>query len=153
MTLEIAGQITGQVEALIQVASRLVGVMNSEVEMLRAMRVGDIDSVQQEKHDLTILYEERIHALAEQPDALEALEPALRSELNALALRFDISLSENTRALHAVREAHNRLLKAIVDAVANNRAQNRAYTAKGGLNKPRQRRAADTLSLSLDRRL
>ncbi len=153
MTRPVPGQISGQIEALIQVASRLIGVMNSEVEMLRAMRVGDIDSLQREKHDLTVLYEERIHALAEQPEALEAVEPALRSELNALALRFDIALSENTRALHAVRESHNRLLKAIVDAVANNRAQERAYTAKGGLDKPRQRRAGDTMSLSLDRRL
>ena len=57
-------QITDQIETLIRVTSRLIGIMNSEVEMLRAMRVGDIESLQREKHDLTILYEENVRARA-----------------------------------------------------------------------------------------
>lgn len=146
-------QLNDQIETLIAVTSRLISVMNSEVEMLRAMRVGDIDSLQREKHDLTILYEENVRALAAQPEALEAMEPALRSELSVLAQRFDSALSENSRALHAVRESHDRLLKAIVDAVASKRAQERGYTPDGGLDSPPHRRGADTLSLSLDRRL
>ena len=109
--------------------------------------------MQQEKRDLTVLYEERVRALAEHPEALEALAPALRDELSALAQRFDIALSENTRALQAVRESHDRLLKAIVDAVSNNRARERAYTAKGGLDRPHRRSATDTMSLALDRSL
>ncbi|MFT5438169.1 MAG: hypothetical protein ACI9MJ_000027 [Alphaproteobacteria bacterium] len=146
-------QFTDEIETLIVVTSRLIGVMNSEVEMLRAMRVGDIDSLQREKHDLTILYEERVRALAAQPQALEAIEPALRGELSELAQRFDTALSENARALLAVRESHDRLLKAIVDAVASNRARERGYTPGGGLDRPGHRGGADTLSLSLDRRL
>ena len=146
-------QITDQIETLIRVTSRLIGIMNSEVEMLRAMRVGDIESLQREKHDLTILYEENVRALAAQPEALEAMEPALRHELSQLAQRFDTALAENARALHAVKESHDRLLKAIVDAVADNRARERAYTPSGSLDKPRSRSNADTMSLSLDRRL
>ena len=94
----MSGPINNQVEALIRVTSRLIGVLDSEVEMLRAMRVTEIEDLQEEKRDLTILYEETIRSLAAQPDALAALEPALRMELSDLAGRFDNSLAENARA-------------------------------------------------------
>lgn len=138
---------------LIRAASRLIEVMNREVEMLRAMRVADIGALQPEKRQLTIEYEESVAALAAEPELLRALEPALRAELAAVAARFDAAVAENARALNVVRESHDRLLHAIVEAVAEQRSRQKAYTAKGALDNPRAGRRAPTISLSVDQRL
>jgi len=149
----MSAAINNQIEAFIRVTSRLIGVLNSEVEMLRAMRVSEIENLQEEKRDLTILYEETIRSLAAQPDALAVVEPALRMELSDLAGRFDNAVAENARALNAVRDSHDRLLKSIVDAVSENRAKEKGYTRDGKLSDQRKGRTSQSLSLSVDRQL
>lgn len=144
---------TGTIETLIRVTSRLIGVLNHEVEMLRAMRIQEIEKLQDEKSMLTTAYENCVRALKADPSALAALEPALRQELDALARRFDDALSDNARALNAVRESHDRLLAAIVDAVASERASRKGYGANGAFDRRRNSRSAPTLSLSFDQRL
>lgn len=146
-------QANTRVEQLIRAAGRLIDVMNREVDMLRAMRVGEIGALQPEKRQLTIEYEDAIAALAAEPALLQAMEPALRAELAAVAQRFDAAVDENARALNAVRESHDRLLRAIVEAVSEQRSRQKAYTAKGALDNPRAGRRAPTISLTVDQRL
>jgi hypothetical protein len=141
------------IESLILVTSRLIGVLNHEVEMLRAMRISDIEKLQDEKSTLTLAYENCVRALQADPAALAAVEPAVRRELDLLAQRFDEALSSNARALNAVRESHDRLLAAIVDAVASKRASQKGYGANGAFERRRGSRTAPVLSLSLDQRL
>lgn len=140
-------------ETLIMAASRLISLMDHEVELLRAMRVGEISALQEEKRELTGLYEEAVQTLTVEPEILEAMEPALRTELADLAKRFDTAVCENTRALSAVKSSHDQLLQSIVDAVAENRSKQKPYTAQGALDNPRRGRNAPTLSLSFDQRL
>lgn len=142
-----------QINTLIRVTSQLINILDREIELLRVMRVSDIVPLQKEKHDLTIVYEESIGLLATKPDVLEALEPAVRLELANLAARFDAVLAENARALNTVKDSHDRLLRAIVDAVEDKRSSQKAYTATGALDRPRGRRAPPTAPLSVDRRL
>lgn len=144
---------TNRIERLIHVASQLVEIMSREVALLRAMRVVEIGDLQQEKLELTSEYEGAIAALAEEPELLQAMEPALRSELAEIAARFDAAVDENARALTAVKESHDRLLQAIVDAVAEERSRQKAYTAKGALDNPRSTRCAPPISLTVDQRL
>jgi hypothetical protein len=141
------------IESLILVTSRLIGVLNHEVEMLRTMRISDIEKLQDEKSTLTLAYENCVRALQADPAALAAVEPAVRRELDLLAQRFDEALSSNARALNAVRESHDRLLAAIVDAVASKRASQKGYGANGAFERRRGSRTAPVLSLSLDQRL
>ena len=118
------------IESFIRIASRLIAVMEQEIEFLRKMEVGEIDALQDEKAALVTAYENGIRGFTAEPDALKAMEPALKAELKELTTRFDGVVAENNRALQSVRNSHERLLKAIVDGT----------------------RAA-RLSLSLDRRL
>lgn len=142
-----------KVETLVRVTSRLIRILNHEVELLRTMRVADIETLQDEKTALTVAYEDCVRALEGEPAVLEAMEPALRQELGALAVRLDGALAENARALNAVRESHDRLLKSIVDAVAESRARHKGYGSSGtDLRRPSGRKAAP-LSLTFDRRL
>jgi hypothetical protein len=98
-----------QFESLVSAASRLIVLMNHEVELLRAMRVGEISALQQEKQELTVLYEDALQSLSGDPEVLEALEPAMRAELTNLAAQFDEAVCENTRALTAVKVSHDHL--------------------------------------------
>lgn len=144
---------TSNIEALIRVTGRLIGVLNHEVEMLRVMRISEIEELQDEKSALTLAYENCVRALQADPSALAAVEPALRQELDALARRFDDALSDNARALNAVRESHDRLLAAIVEAVASKRASQKGYGANGSFDRRRNSRTAPALSLTFDQRL
>jgi hypothetical protein len=142
-----------QIDTLVTAASRLINVMNREVELLRAMRVKEISDMQGEKLELTALYEEALAMLASEPELLAALEPVLKEELALLANRFDAAVVANTLALSAVKDSHDRLLQTIVDSVAENRSKQKAYTADGALDNPRGGRNAPTLSLTLDQSL
>jgi hypothetical protein len=142
-----------EIETLITVTGRLIRVLDREIELLRAMEVGQIQTLQDEKLTLILTYEECVKALAGNPAALDAMAPPLRAELSALARRFDSTVAENARALHAVRDSHDRLLKAIVDAVSENRTRHKGYSANGTVPPARRGSAASTLSLSLDQRL
>lgn len=142
-----------QINTLVMAASRLINLMNKEVQLLREMRVREISDLQGEKLELTALYEEALAMLAAEPDVMEALEPALKDELALLASRFDAAVLDNTRALSAVKDSHDRLLQAIVDSVAENRSKQKAYTANGALDNPRTGRNAPAISLTLDQNL
>ncbi|MPY72358.1 MAG: hypothetical protein GEU92_20065 [Alphaproteobacteria bacterium] len=144
---------TLHIETLIKVTGRLIGVMNREVELLRSMDVAEIEAIQDEKQALTVAYEECVRAVAANPAVLEALEPPLRAELSDMAARFDAALAENARALQIVRDSHDRLLKAIVDAVSESRTQRKGYAADGSLAAIGRRKAGATISLTLDRQL
>jgi hypothetical protein len=146
-------QLSEHFETLTMAASRLIVLMDHEVELLRAMRVGEIAELQKEKQELTAQYEDALLLLAAEPDMIEAMEPALRAELTNLAIRFDAAVNENTRALTAVKASHDQLLQTIVDAVSANRSKQKAYTAEGALDNPKMGRNAPALCLSLDQRL
>jgi hypothetical protein len=81
------------------------------------------------------------------------LQPALKAELDAIAVRFDDVVKQNSQALETVRNSHERLLKAIVDAVAQNRTRHAGYSETGGTPTPAGGDRARRLSLTLDRQL
>ena len=144
---------TEQVESLIKVASRLIDLMNREVGFLREMKVAEIEPLQEDKAALTAMYEQRIREIDAESGALEALEPALREELSDIAHKFDATLAHNLIALNGVRESHDRMMKAIVDAATEHKARQAGYGNDGTLVGGRVRPGGETLSLTLDRRL
>lgn len=144
---------TEQVESLIQVASRLIDLMNREIGFLHDMKVAEIKPLQENKAALTAIYEQRIREIDAESGALEALEPALREELSDIAHKFDSTLTNNLIALNGVRESHDRMMKAIVDAATEHQARQAGYGNDGTLVGGRVRPGGETLSLALDRRL
>ena len=142
---------TPNIESLIRVTSRLVELMRRETEQLGTMRIQELDALQAEKTALAAAYEAAVQALANQPDALAALAPAIRQELAEAARAFDQAAAENLRRLTAARTAHDRMLKAIVDAITERRNAGGSYAASGA--SARLRPAAGAVSIALDRRL
>lgn len=141
------------IESFIRIAGRLIAIMEQEIEFLRKMEVAEIAALQDEKMVLVAAYEDGIREFAADPDTLNALQPALKAELDAIAARFDDVVKQNSQALETVRNSHERLLKAIVDAVAQNRTRHAGYSDTGGTPQPAGGTRARRLSLTLDRQL
>ncbi len=142
-----------RIGGLIRVASRLIDVMRREVEMLREMRTQGLDEIQAQKNELADAYEQQVRAFAAEPEALAAVAPALKQEFAEVASEFNKVLAENESALHATRFAHERLIKAVVEAVSEQRQSFKGYSASGAPAHQSRGRRAPSAPLTLDTRL
>ncbi len=142
-----------RIGGLIRVASRLIDVMRCEIEMLREMRPRGLDDLQARKNELADAYEQQVRALAGEPEALAAVAPALRQEFAEVASEFNKVLVENESALHATRFAHERLLKAVVAAIGEQRNSFKGYCASGAPSQQACGHRAAVAPLTLDQRL
>ena len=119
------------VNDLITITSRLVVLMTTEIERLRAHRPRDIEELQEEKASLARAYETLIRELSKKPEMLAGLAPALREELAARIGEFEITLVQNEASLRAAKAVNSRILKAIADAVAKSQAEHAGYSKTG----------------------
>lgn len=140
-----------KVEVLIRVASRLISVLEREVVFLREMKTADVATLQAEKMQLVVAYEEHVRALAAAPDMLKKIAPAIQDEFAEIAERFDSAMTENRRALSAAHDAQERFMKAVVKAAEDKRASFHAYSPEGTLSANNTRKnSAGPLSLTLN---
>ena len=102
-----------EITDLLKITSRLIGVLEREIEVLRAMQPAELEALQQDKIALSTAYEAQIKSFAGQPEILEAVQPALRAEFEAVIGRFQSTLAANERALRAARDTSQRVLEAI----------------------------------------
>tara|TARA_R110002072_G_scaffold60051_49_gene152736 strand:- start:74 stop:520 length:447 start_codon:yes stop_codon:yes gene_type:complete len=140
-----------KVEALIHIASRLISVLEREVELLRQMKSSDVAGLQSEKMQLVVAYEDHIRALSAAPEMLDEIGPALQDEFATVAERFDAAMTENRRALTAAHEAQDRFLKAVVKAAQEKKDTFNPYSPQGTVvagGKPKG--APNSLSLTLN---
>ena len=139
------------VEAIIEVASRLIVVLEREIDFLKAMKLQSLAALQDDKNKLVAAYEEQVRTLSESPDVLKRIAPALQDEFAEIAERFEAALTENRRALAAANEAQNRFMRAVVAAAEEKRAAVKTYSPAGALPAGGNRKSADApLSLALD---
>ncbi len=142
-----------QVNNLLQVTSRLIAVLDREVELLHASPSTEFEALQEEKSALTAAYETQTRSLTGHPELLEALQPVLRAELKRVTGRFKSAVAANEVALRAARETTQRVLQAIADELGRNRCDQAGYSAQGSAASSSRRMSGPPLSISLDRRL
>jgi flagellar biosynthesis/type III secretory pathway chaperone len=153
MTTDVAAtqaDSSGRVSTLLTTMSRLIGVLEREIEMLRNMEPTAMQALQEDKIVLAAAYESQMQALAEDPAAVADIEEELRSELRQTTSRFQDVLAENERMLRAARHATDRLLGAIAKSVQRQKTQQRGYSAIG---RPRAAAGAPASPMTLDQRL
>jgi uncharacterized protein len=141
-----------RIEGLIKVGSRLIDVMEREIEMLREMRAGDLKALASDKDTLVAAYEECMAALKGDDTLIAAASPAIKDELMRIAAKLNATVAANERALSAAKAANERLLKAVVDAVAADRQRGAAYSKNGARTAPSVRNTKP-VSLNIDTRL
>ena len=144
---------TSRIDELIKITSRLIAVLDREVELLRATPSTGIEALQEEKSALTAAYESQARSLAGHPELLEALQPVLRAELERVTGRFQSAVSANEVALRAARETTQRVLQAIADEFDKNRRDKAGYSATGYGSTASYGSCTQPISIAVDRRL
>ncbi len=143
---------TARAADLLQVLNRLIEVLREETALLRKMDPRAMQTLQHDKIVLTAAYESMLQRFREDPSLLEDEDGALRQRIMAASTAFQNTLTENARALFAVKEANERLFKAIIKAVEDQRSDSSGYSARGAL-APKAAGRGPAVSIALDARL
>jgi len=123
---------------LLAITSRLISCMEREVELLRAMQPKELRQLQQDKTALADAYRAFVLALKEPDVAADSVTDVLRDELAEATERFQASLADNLRALRAMRDVNERVMRAVVDALEEPRAQVTGYNQRGAVKRGRR---------------
>ena len=140
------------VNDLIVITSRLIALMTTEVEKLRAHEIKAVEALQKEKTGLANAYETLIRELRKHPGVLKEIEPALRDELVGKAAEFQRLLMKNEAALRAAKDVNARVLQAIADAVVESQKQHVTYS-RSGANLASRSAGNGTASMAINRTL
>ncbi len=123
---------------LLAITSRLIACMEREVEMLRAMQPKELRDLQQDKTALADAYRAFVLALKEPDEAVDSVTDLLRDELAEATERFQACLADNLRALRAMRDVNERVMRAVVEALEEPRAQITGYNQRGAVKRGRR---------------
>lgn len=127
---------------LLAITSRLIACMEREIELLRTLQPKELRQLQQDKTTLADAYRAFVLALKEPDMAADAVTDLLKSELIEATEHFHATLLDNLRALRAMRDVNERVMRAVVQALEEPRVQVTGYNQRGALK--RGRRQAST---------
>jgi hypothetical protein len=134
---------SSRVAELLAVTSRLIACLQQEIEFIRTLRPEAVKQMQVEKVALADTYRAFMLALKDPSPETEALSTALKDELVEATERVQAAVSENLRALRAMRDVNERVMRAIVSALDEKRSSVTGYDARGSLRKGRRSAAAE----------
>lgn len=126
---------------LLAITSRLISCMEREIELLRALKPKELRQLQQDKTTLADAYRAFVLALKEPDAGADAVTDVLKSELIEATERFHATLEDNLRALRAMRDVNERVMRAIVQALEEPRVQITGYNQRGALKRGRRQAA------------
>lgn len=147
------GQAVSRATDLLKLLNRLIEVLGREIAHLRAMKPAEMQALQQDKIVLTAAYESMVTEIRANPGLLADLDPLLKEQVIQAAGRFQEVLGENARALYAVKEANDKLFRAVVRAIEEKRNEARAYAPSGSFAPHTRLSAGEAVSLAVDQRL
>jgi hypothetical protein len=132
---------------LLAITSRLIACMEHEVELLRSVRPQELRQLQSDKLALADAYRAFTLALREPPAEGEMVDQNLCAELVEATEHFQAAVQNNLRALRAMRDVNERVMRAIVHALEEPRAQVTGYSKRGTLTKSRRNSSSGISSL------
>jgi hypothetical protein len=123
---------------LLAITSRLIACMEYEVDLLRSLKPQELRQLQSDKLALADAYRAFTLALREPLIDGETVDASLCAELVEATEHFQAAVQNNLRALRAMRDVNERVMRAIVHALDEPRAQVTGYSKRGTLTKSRR---------------
>ena len=102
---------------LITVTARLKELLERETEHLKQMQVKELNSLRQEKEQLTSVMEAYQRLIAARPELISMLDEGSREELAELTEEFSRVVAENMRRTAVARAVNQRLVSTIMEVV------------------------------------
>jgi hypothetical protein len=138
---------------LIEVAGRLITLMQEETAALRNLAFARVAELGPEKSALVDTYAGLARHFHKDPETLAAVTNAVRAELRDVLATFEATARENERTLVAARDANERVLRAVVDAAQVQRPRAQGYGRNGLAVGNGGQRFPAALSVAIDRQL
>jgi len=136
------------VHEMIVVTSRLTELLNQEVALLDAMKIGEAGKLQPEKEALTKVLEAQKKYIESQPEVMGDMTDDEREKLAIVVEEFNAALQRNVRLVAVAKAVNQRVVKAVMDTLAEQNATG-TYTKAGvTINAPTQ-----GISISLNQRI
>ncbi|HNB28792.1 MAG TPA: hypothetical protein PLR41_17615 [Alphaproteobacteria bacterium] len=123
---------------LLAITSRLIACMEREIELLRTLQPKELRRLQSDKTALADAYRAFVLALKEPDEAADSVTDVLRDELAEATERFQATLGDNLRALRAMRDVNERVMRAVVQALEEPRVLVTGYNQRGALKRGRR---------------
>jgi hypothetical protein len=123
---------------LLAITSRLIACMEHEVDLLRSLKPQELRQLQSDKMALADAYRAFTLALREPLAEGESVDAGLCADLVEATEHFQAAVQNNLRALRAMRDVNERVMRAIVHALDEPRAQVTGYSKRGTLTKSRR---------------
>lgn len=117
---------------LIALMEDLVELLQRENTLLERPRSTELGPVIEEKQALFKLYEEQVHAIAQDNAFASGLEPDLRERLKEVGGRFEELARVNERKLKLVSDASQKIVDVIADAARRAAGHVEGYGKTGG---------------------
>lgn len=130
---------------VITLTARLAQILAEEVDLLRAMKVRDIERLQEEKLFLIEALEAHKKILKKHPQLSESIPSRDKEDLEGVIDVFNNILEENSRRLQMAKEVNHQVVKAIRDVVTEH-ALTKYYDGDG----MKQIAPYETLSVTLN---
>lgn len=112
-------------------AARLAALMIREVEVLRSPTPSQVAAMQEEKATLADAFVALFQQVRAERRVLDAAPAAERAALKAAFLELKEASEKNLRALRVAKTFNERLMKAVSDAVIDQRSRLSPYSAGG----------------------
>ena len=116
---------------MIELTERLTEVMVRETEILTGMQPSEIASLQIEKASLSAAYSDAVSAANSKSSELSSARLDQRETLARATARLQNAMADNLRAITIARAFNERLVRALGEAVTEDRHPARAYTSDG----------------------
>ena len=123
---------------LLAITSRLISCMEREIELLRGFKPAEMRRLQQDKTVLADAYRAFAMVMKEPDTSAELVNEGLRHELTEATERLQATLGDNLRALKAMRDVNERVMRAVVQALDEPRSESAGYTRRGSLRRSRR---------------
>lgn len=118
------------IQEVIAVTARLGQLLAEESELLGAMKVAKIETLQKEKTYLVNALEAQRKLVNQSPHVLETIPSRDKKDLQEVVDVFNHILEENHRKLLLARQVNQKIIKAVADAVKQ-KTHKRVYNNKG----------------------
>jgi flagellar biosynthesis/type III secretory pathway chaperone len=138
---------------LIGATSRLIELLDREVEALQSGKPQALNGLAVEKTRLMQAYEASLAGLRKDAALFKAAAPAIKDEVVSAAMKLDRAIQRNMRALDLARGVNQRLIETIVDAATREKSRGRGYSMQYGAALPASPRRAEAVSIAFDQRL
>ncbi len=131
MTVTKSVAAMGSIGELIDLTERLTEVMAKETEILNGMRPSEIEALQTQKASLSAAYSDAVGAANSNASDVATARLDMRERLARSTVRLQDAMADTLRAITIARAFNERLVRALGEAVTENRHPATAYTADG----------------------